>query len=163
VSNQVGNTTLEAPLPLETRPRTVGPDLPSMSRADIESTMLSIATGATNPGAQPTDVEGIVRNPRIFGGKPIIGLHRISVHDVAAHIRQGYTPEQIASDEIYPTLTLEEVYAALRYYERHKEVIDWEIVRETAELKRRAQEDTSPFAQMLRQRIKELRAQRGES
>ena len=106
---------------------------------------------------QPTEVEGIVRNPRIFGGKPIIGQHRISVHDIAAHIRQGYTPEQIVSEDVYPTLTLEEVHAALRYYENHKEAIDREIVEEDAEVKRLAQESMSPFAQKLRQHIKERR------
>src|SRR5579859_3601953 len=110
---------------------------------------------------QPTEIKGIVRNPRIFGGKPIIGQRRISVHDVAAHIQQGYTPEQIASEEVYPTLTLAEVYAALHYYYEHQEEIDREIAEETAELKRRAQEDTAPFARMLRQRIKELRDRRG--
>ena len=112
---------------------------------------------------EPTEIKGIVRNPRIFGGKPIIGQHRISVHDIAAHVRRGYTPEQIASDELYPDLTLEEVRAALLYYENHKEEIDCEIDKETAELKRRAQEDTSPFAEMLRQRIKELRERTGEA
>ncbi len=107
--------------------------------------------------SQPTEIKGIVRNPRIFGGKPIIGDHRISVHDIADFIRQGYTAEQIASEEV----TLAEVYAALHYYYDHKEEIDREIDEEIAELKRRAQEDTSPFAQMLRQHIKELREQKG--
>ncbi len=88
---------------------------------------------------------------------------RISVHDIAAQIQQGYTPEQIVSEEVYPTLTLAEVYAALHYYYEHKEEIDREIAEETAELKRRAQEDTSPLAHMLRQRIKEMRERRGES
>src|SRR5581483_12311335 len=83
----------------------------------------------------PTEIKGIMRNPRIFGGKPIIGQHRISVHDIAAQIQQGYTPEQIVSEEVYPTLTLAEVYAALHYYYEHKEEIDREIAEETAELK----------------------------
>ncbi len=106
---------------------------------------------------QPTEIKGIVRNPRIFGGKPIIGQHRISVHDIAAHVRQGYTPEQIVSEDVYPTLTLAEVYAALHYYYDHKEEIDRELVEEAAELKRRAQESMSPFAQKLRQHIRERR------
>ena len=109
------------------------------------------------PETQETDIKGIVRNPRIFGGKPIIGQHRISVHDIAAHIHQGYTPEQIVSEDVYPTLTLVEVYAALHYYYEHQEEIDREIVEEDAEVKRRAQESMSPFAQKLRQHIKERR------
>lgn len=120
-------------------------------------------TGAFVPAAesQPTEIKGIVRNPRIFGGKPIIGNHRISVHSIASLIHQGYTAEQIASEEGYPDLTLAEVYAALHYYYDHKAEIDQEIEEESAEVKRRAQESTSPFAQMLRQHIKELREQRG--
>ncbi len=153
----MSNTLLDAPLLEEAKRGTAGPRLISRGRADIESTKLFVATGETNPGVQPTEIKGIVRNPRIFGGKPIIGQHRISVHDIAALIQQGYTPEQIASEEVYPTLTLEEVRAALRYYESHKEVIDWEIEEEIAELKRRAQKSTSPFAQKLRQHIKERR------
>lgn len=109
----------------------------------------------------PTEIKGIVRNPHIFGGKPIIGDHRISVHTIASFIRQGYTAEQIASEAVYPDLTLAEVYAALHYYYDHKEEIDREIDEESAEVKRRAQESMSPFAHMLRQHIKELRDQRG--
>ena len=107
------------------------------------------------PDIEPTEIKGIVRNQRIFGGKPIIGGHRISVHDIAARIHQGYTAEQIASDDVYPTLTLAEVYAALHYYYDHKEEIDREITEETAEQKRLAQESMSPFALRLRQHIKE--------
>ncbi|HEU5198103.1 MAG TPA: DUF433 domain-containing protein [Ktedonobacterales bacterium] len=107
--------------------------------------------------SQPTEIKGIVRNPRIFGGKPIIGDHRISVHNIAAFIRQGYTAEQIASEEVYPDLTLAEVYAALHYYYDHKEEIDRELDEEIAYVKARAQEDMSPLAQRLRQHIKERR------
>ena len=106
--------------------------------------------------SQPTEIKGIVRNPRIFGGKPIIGDHRISVHDVAAFIRQGYTAEQIA-EGIYPDLTLLEIYAALHYYYEHKDQIDQEITNEAAYVKARAQEHMSPLAQRLRQHIKERR------
>lgn len=108
--------------------------------------------------SQPTEIKGIVRNPRIFGGKPIIGDHRIAVHHVASFVRQGYTAEQIAK-EIFPDLTLLEIYAALHYYYDHKEEIDREIDEENAELKRRAQEDTSPLAQKLRQAIKARKEQ----
>ena len=104
--------------------------------------------------SQPTEIKGIVRNPRIFGGKPIIGDHRISVHNIAAFIHQGYTAEQIAK-EIYPDLTLVEIYAALHYYYEHKDQIDQEITNEDAYIKARAQEDMSPLAQRLRQHIKE--------
>ena len=107
--------------------------------------------------SQPTEIKGIVRNPRIFGGKPIIGDHRISVHHVASYIRQGYTAEQVVAEEVFPDLTLAEVYAALHYYYDHKDEIDREIDEERAYLKARAQEDMSPLAQRLRQHIKEQR------
>lgn len=118
-----------------------------------------INTPPSTSVSQPTEIKGIVRNPRIFGGKPIIGKHRISVHDIAALIHQGYTAEQIASEEVYPDLTLAEVYAALHYYYDHKEEIDRELDEESAELKRRAQADTSPLAQKLRQAIKARKEQ----
>ena len=110
---------------------------------------------APAPGTEPTEIKGIVRHPQVLGGKPAIEGHRIAVHDIAAHIRQGYTPEQIASEDVYPTLTLAEVYAALHYYYNHQEQIDREIVEEDAEVKRLAQKDMSPLAQKIRQAIKE--------
>ena len=109
------------------------------------------------PGTQETEIKGIVRNPRIFGGKPIIGKHRISVHDIAECIHRGYTPEYIISEDVYPTLTLTEVYAALHYYYEHQEEIDREIAEDAADVKRHAQEDMSPIAQRLRQHIRERR------
>ena len=108
---------------------------------------------------QPTEIKGIVRNPRIFGGKPIIGQHRISVHDIAECVHRGYTPEYIVSEDVYPTLTLAEVYAALHYYYEHKEEIDREIAEEIAEHKRLAQADNSPLAQKIRQAIKARKEQ----
>ncbi len=95
-----------------------------------------------------------MRHPQVLGGKPAIEGHRIAVHDIAAHVRQSFTPEQTASADVYPTLTLAEVYAALHYYYDHQEEIDREIVEEDAEIKRLAQGNNSPVAQKLREAIK---------
>ncbi|HEY7350530.1 MAG TPA: DUF433 domain-containing protein [Ktedonobacterales bacterium] len=111
------------------------------------------------PGTQETDIKGIVRTPGVYGGLLRIAGHRIAVHDIAECIHQGYTPEQIVSEDVYPTLTLTEVYAALHYYYEHKEEIDREIAEDIAYVKQRAQESVSPFAQKLRQLIKERREQ----
>lgn len=108
-------------------------------------------------GTQPTDIKGIVRTPGVYGGLPRIEGHRIAVHDIAECVHQGYTPEQIASEEVYPQLSLAQVYAALHYYYEHKEEIDREIAEDIAYVKQRAQESMSPFTQKLRQHIKERR------
>lgn len=58
------------------------------------------------------------------GGEPVIDGLRIRVRDVVlARDHEGLTPEQIATD-VYPILTLGQVYAALAYYEDHRQEID---------------------------------------
>jgi len=66
----------------------------------------------------PTDIKYIVRTPGFYGGKPCIGDHKIAVHDIAVRHNEGYTPEQIATD-LFPVLTLAQVYAALLYDVEH--------------------------------------------
>ncbi len=69
----------------------------------------------------------IVRTPGVMGGEPRIAGHRIRVRDiVAARDLGGLIPEEIVTN-VYPELTLAEVYSALAYYEDHRE----EIVRAT--------------------------------
>ena len=102
----------------------------------------------------PTDIKHIVRTPDIYGGKPCIEGHRISVHDIAESHRLGLTPEQIVSEH-YPTLSLTQVYAALLYYYEHKDEIDRDISGEAADIKSRAQADMSPFARRLREQIQQ--------
>lgn len=74
--------------------------------------------------------EHIVRTPRLLAGEPRIRGHRIRVRDiVAARDFAGLTPEEIAAN-VYPDLTLAQVYAALAYYEDHREEIDRAIAQE---------------------------------
>lgn len=104
-----------------------------------------------------TDIKHIVRDPNYYGGKPCIDSHKIAVHDIAVRHNQGYMPEQIVS-ELFPLLTLPQVYAALLYYYEHEEEIDHEIAEEAADVKARAQADMSPLAERIRQAIKERQA-----
>ena len=68
-----------------------------------------------------TEIKYIVRDPNVYGGKPRIEGHRISVHDIAlARYFHGYIPDQIVT-EPFPTRTLAQVYTALLYYEEHKD------------------------------------------
>ena len=60
----------------------------------------------------------------VVGGEPRIDGHRIRVRDVvAARDLGGLTPEEIVAS-VYPELTLAQVYAALVYYEDHRDEID---------------------------------------
>ena len=66
----------------------------------------------------------IVRTPRILGGEARIAGHRIRVRDVvAARDLGGFTPEEIVAG-LYPQLSLAQIYAALAYYEDHRDEID---------------------------------------
>lgn len=109
-----------------------------------------------------TDIKHIVRDPDVYGGKPCIAGHRIAVHDIAVSHNQGYTPEEIVRD-LYRTLTLPQVYAALLYYYEHKDEIDREIAEEAEDIRARAQADMSPLAQKVRAAIAERKRQLGLS
>jgi uncharacterized protein (DUF433 family) len=58
------------------------------------------------------------------GGEPTIDGMRLRVRDVViARDFDGLSPEKIV-ELVYPFLTLGQVYAALAYYEDHREEID---------------------------------------
>lgn len=79
---------------------------------------------SSQPATVPTEYAHIVRTPGVLGGEPRIAEHRIRVRDiVAARDHGGFTPEQIASS-VYPGLTKAQVYAALAYFEDHREEIE---------------------------------------
>lgn len=90
----------------------------------------------------------ITKNPAIFSGRPIISGHRITVHDIVVHWRSGMSVEELI--EGY-NLALEEVDAALTYYEEHKATIDRQIAADRREFARRAAADTSPAAERMRE------------
>jgi len=74
--------------------------------------------------ATKTQYAYIVRTPGVVGGEARIAGYRIRVRDiVAARDLGGLTPEEIAAN-IYPELTLAQVYSALAYYEDHRAEIE---------------------------------------
>lgn len=107
-----------------------------------------------------TDIKHIVRDPNIYGGKPCVEGHRIAVHDIAVAHHQGYSPDDMVR-ELFTSLTLPQVYAALLYYYEHKDEIDREIAEEAADMKARAAADMSPLAQKVRAAIKDRKQQLG--
>lgn len=48
--------------------------------------------------------------------------HRVGLEHIVVRYREGYSPEQIVND--LPTLTLEEVYAAVTYYPHNRPAVD---------------------------------------
>ena len=79
---------------------------------------------STEPRTPHTKFAHIAATPGIVGGEPRISGTRIRVRDVVA-VRdlQAATPEEIATI-YYPHLSLAQVYAALAYYEDHRQEID---------------------------------------
>jgi uncharacterized protein (DUF433 family) len=64
----------------------------------------------------------IVSTQGTCGGRPRIAGHRIRVLDIyVLHELQGKSPDEIV--EIYPTISLSDVHAALAYYYKHSEEI----------------------------------------
>lgn len=64
--------------------------------------------------------------PNICGGKPRIKGHTIKVQDIVIwHERMGLSPDEIIY--YYPIITLSDVYAALTYYQDHREEIRQQI------------------------------------
>ena len=99
---------------------------------------------ASEANTTPTEYAHIVHSPGMLGGEARVDGHRIRVRDVvAARDRGGLTPEEIAAT-VYPDLTLAKVYAALAYYEDHREEID------------RAFEDEARFVDDFRREHPEL-------
>ena len=93
-----------------------------------------------------TEYAHIVCTPGVVGGEPRIDGHRIRVRDiVAARDLGGFAPEEVAAT-VYPGLTLAQVYAALAYYEDHRQEID------------RLREAETQFAEEWRKRHPEIAA-----
>lgn len=68
----------------------------------------------------------IVIKKEVCGGRPIIQGTRIAVWAIVGWFHKGYSPEEIHK-EIYPSLSLSQIYDALSYYFDHQTEIDEEI------------------------------------
>jgi uncharacterized protein (DUF433 family) len=68
----------------------------------------------------------IQRTPGICGGRACIAGHRVRVHDIAVwHEKRGYSPDEIV--DMFPGITLADVYAALAYYFDNRQEIEDEL------------------------------------
>ncbi|MCI0684483.1 MAG: DUF433 domain-containing protein [Gemmataceae bacterium] len=71
-------------------------------------------------------VNRIVKSPGVCGGRACIAGHRVRVMDIVAwHEKRGYCPDEIV--DMFPGITLADVYAALAYYFDHRREIDDEF------------------------------------
>jgi uncharacterized protein (DUF433 family) len=88
--------------------------------------METTLTTSPNPAGPSMSREHIVSSPDTCRGQPRIAGTRIRVKDVVIwHERMGWSPEEIVSE--WPHLTLGDVYAALTYYDDHRDRIDAEM------------------------------------
>lgn len=55
--------------------------------------------------------------------RPVIQGTRVGVEVIVGYHQAGYTPQEVATDML-PQLTLAQIYAALSYYEDHREQMD---------------------------------------
>ncbi len=68
----------------------------------------------------------ITKTPGICGGRACIAGHRIRVQDIVVwHERRGYCPDEIV--DLFPGITLADVYAALAYYFDNRQEIEDEF------------------------------------
>lgn len=88
----------------------------------------------------------ITKNAAIFSGRPVIGGHRITVHDVPVQVRAGVSADEVARGYCLPT---DESAAALAYYEEYKTTIDRQIAADNREFARLAAAETSPVADRM--------------
>ena len=61
-------------------------------------------------------MEGIIVNPKILGGKPIIQGTRLSVEHIINLLASNVSEEEILED--YPHITREDIHACLKYAAR---------------------------------------------
>jgi uncharacterized protein (DUF433 family) len=74
-------------------------------------------------------MQHIVKTPGICGGRACIAGHRVRVMDIVVwHEMRGNSPDQIV--DLFPGVTLADVYAALAYYFDNREEIEDEFRKE---------------------------------
>jgi uncharacterized protein (DUF433 family) len=68
----------------------------------------------------------ITKTPDVCGGRACIAGHRIRVMDIVVwHEKRGYSPDEIV--DMFPGITLADVYAALAYYFGNRQEIEDEF------------------------------------
>ncbi|MBI3979848.1 MAG: DUF433 domain-containing protein [Chloroflexi bacterium] len=86
--------------------------------------------------------------------------HRIGLEHIVAYYREGYTAEEIARE--FPTLSLEQVYAALTYYLAHQAAVDAALARQYQQDERAYQQWAAAPSPVI-QRLRALRERRASA
>jgi uncharacterized protein (DUF433 family) len=69
-----------------------------------------------------------------------VGNTRITLDVLLGYLLAGVKPEQVVSDDYYPTLTLADVHGVLAYYYRHQAELDEYLRRRREEADQRREE-----------------------
>lgn len=78
------------------------------------------------PPVQTVVANHIEKTPGICGGRPCIAGHRVRVQDIVAwHEKRGFSPDEIV--DMFPGISLSDVYAALTYYFDNRQEIEQEF------------------------------------
>ncbi|GAC1460986.1 MAG: hypothetical protein NVS2B14_08470 [Chamaesiphon sp.] len=83
--------------------------------------------------------------------------HRIGIDNVLEYFLEGYTPEEIAA--IYPSLSLEKIYATITYYLHNRVTVDAYLNRLAQSRSQHYQEWTNNPSPLI-QRLRAIKAQR---
>jgi uncharacterized protein (DUF433 family) len=96
-------------------------------------------------------VQHIEKTPGVCGGRARIAGHRVRVQDIVVwHEKRGYSPDEIV--DLFPGITLADVYAALAYYFDNRQEIEDEF-RQAEEVAERLKESNpSKIPQEYRER-----------
>jgi uncharacterized protein (DUF433 family) len=84
----------------------------------------------------------ITKDPEVCGGRACIDGSRIRVVDIACLQRDGYAPERML--EVYPSLNLAQIHAALSYYYENPQEIE-SALREDREVAEKIESDRADF------------------
>lgn len=106
---------------------------------------MNLAT-ITDPNPIRMDADGTAR----------IGNTRVRLASVLYHHRQGATPEEI--HEIFPSISLADVYAAIAYYLNHQAEVDAYLGASETEAERiRREVESRPETKALREKLRARR------
>jgi uncharacterized protein (DUF433 family) len=86
----------------------------------------------------------ITKDPEVCGGRACVDGTRVRVLDIACLQRDAYTPERML--EVYPSLNLAQIHAALSYSYENPQEID-EALKADREVADKIESDRDAFLQ----------------
>ena len=110
----------------EDRPRRHTVGRPCQNGSRIKAVMATAATKTVFPH--------ITTDPQVCHGRPCIAGTRVRVMDIVAAHEEGVSPAELQSHFATRPLTLAEIYAALAYYNDHKDEIEAERNRRSGKM-----------------------------